>query len=368
MDPLSSTGTFSFVSQNESEPVLQRKAVLMSNCYTLANYDINREENYVTDQLKVDWERQLLVDSSSFDIANQISKFTNGLVTPLTNLDQTVIILSKVCKKVFDRAQYIFEILAERKVSSDDYLLVELKTRIITAIFVFAGLKRMKATYSHQYGRDYPPFSALVQLTEKVDEFAKNLISLYWNQTTLNCQLSKDSKCIDLLNYNGSTVDTISLKTMNAYWVNEQHFYESMHNLSKYDLQGTSSYSAHQVKAFDNTKLLVLTGSWSFQNWSGNLTSLDKTVAVLEAHCSRMRIECERFSNQILKITKPENNLRYELLEEVDALIHFTIPGIKRMVTTYTQYYASNPDHRGLSDLQNCNRNLAWAEGLDGLD
>ncbi len=369
MDSVSSSVLFSFSENNLETNVLREKAILMANCFVLANYDINREESYQTDQIKVDWEKRLLVNTSSFDLSNHLSKYSKGWIEPLTDLDKTVIILRSICDKVFENANSLAQGLSEVEKKAG-FLMEQLETLTVTAIFAFAGIMRMKATYSHRYAKmsePYPPFVTLSNLSNEAQTRGKILIELFVKITgqNLRLKLANDSQSIEYIDKTTNTLEkTMSLKDINVHWISEQHYYESLFNLSSYNIQVTGSYKSHQVKAFEKTKLLALTSSWSVTNWVGSLTNLDKTVVILREHCNRARKQCERYSDVISKCFKPEDLFRNKTFKEVDAIIHHTFPGIRRMGTTYCSHYASNPNHPGLRELKECIDDLEWANKI----
>jgi hypothetical protein len=359
---------FVFQPEKKEKNILHENVLLAANCYVLANYDIAGLGNYNTDQIKADWDKQLLVDTSSFDLSNQISKYTKGWIEPFTELDQTVILLESICKQVFERAYGIGKCIKGMK--GVPYNLIERYEKLtVIALFVFGGLKRMHDTYSKQYQNQKESKKGIVELKRlytKIAEWGKTISELYCKTISPPCQIDVTKNRFDTIVIGRISKKvqlqpkTVFLSEVNNFFLQDQEYYQSLCHLSVYDLKESCDYSSHQIKAFDKTKLLVPTGTRCINNWCGQLTPLKQTVVVLKEHCERAKQECEDFSNHFLPSLKMEQGIKDNLGEEVDQIIHKAIPGVQRMAKTYLNHYSKKPKHPGLDDLHWCSLSLTW--------
>jgi hypothetical protein len=352
--------------------VLLDNAKLAANCMVLANYDTACLENYYTDQIKVDWKQRLLIDTSSFDITQVFSKYIGGWSEPYTDLDKTVELLKEVCEKIFKRAHgygcYLSKLPNKPKDQVETY---EKLTTI--ALFVFSGLVRMKNSYTKHYksiGEQKKGYKELLELKTQVDTWGKSLSELFCSTIAPPCSLEY-SHNNSLLAYIGLsdensvyTHHAVDLDDVNIHLMRDQWYYESLCNLCHYDVKDSCDYRNNQIKAIEKTKLLVLTGTWSLNNWGGVLTPLNQTVVLLEQHCERAKKDCEEIFSYLAKSEATPADLKLQLVEEANYIIEHALPGIKRMANTYNKYYANDPKHPGLQALNNCVKGLWWMNHL----
>lgn len=365
----------SFLQPQEAVQIhkLRRNAILAANCVVLANYNTAGVGNYYTDQIKVDWDRHLLVDTSSFDISNQFSKLSMGWVEPYTELHKTVIILNEVCQAVFQRAKGYGQCLSTMEEKPKN-LIDRYKKLTAIALMVFHGLNRMMSTYTLHYNEQNQQkagYPELKKLFGEVAEWGTELWAIYSKIMSGPCKLGfnehSEPICTLSTKVNHSNIvyeEVMTLQDINRYLILDQQYYESLHHLCIYDPQGTSDYTYHQIKACDKTVLLVLTGFWSTNNWLGDLTPLDRTVIVLKKHCERAKIECAEFFDYFAKADAVDAEFKAALQDDVDQIIGGVIPGIKRMAKTYQKKYGESSTHPGLQELRVCSQSLNWSENM----
>lgn len=350
-----------------TEIALHEKAVLVANCMVLANYDKGKRETYLLDQIKADRKNQLLVDTSSLDLVNKVSQYSRGWMESLTNLEETAVILEKICGTVFENAQLLGNIIIDSAERSP-LLLKPFEKAANTAIIVFAGLIRMKNTYEHQYANDQENegFRKLKQLEIGVTTWGNTIGEIY-KKVFPKCtdfQYSESEQCLHVIedDEDGKMLKKLSLDLFNQSCVEDQQYYASLYNICCYDVQGTGDYAKHQLKVSENTKLIVPTQTiWSMNNLLGNLSTLDKTAAVIKEHMDRAKVWCETHFTFLSSTENLDKSYRDMIEREIRAITGRVLPGLRRMQLTYNQKYRKKPNHPGLKELDDYIHSLDWA-------
>jgi hypothetical protein len=362
---------------------LREKAVHLANCILLANYDTEKRETYALDQIKADWNIQLLVSTGTLDVFNKVKQYSAGLAQPLTDLYKTMEIIEKVCERVLFDAKMAAAVVENFCLNplfshSEFRQKKPIEQRFVSAataaMFVFAGFIRMKNTYSHQYANNLKNvgFQRLLALNLKVVEWGNEIKAIIIKSftETKDIYYQEGNHIIHWTRWknqgdresSGTEDHFYQLDSFKKACREDQEYYESLYNLCSYDIQGTSDYAYHQLKVIENTNLIVHTKTtvWSMGSLLGSLPKLDATVNVMQQHLARAKLFCVENCELLKKFNLPAEHRRC-IQNEIEDITGSVLQGLRRMEKTYNQKYSRKQDHPGLQELKALAADLQWA-------
>ncbi len=85
----------------------------------------------------------------------------------------------------------------------------------------------------------------------------------------------------------GLSLKKLDQNDVNQFLCDEVTYHDNLYALSKYGTTENAKYRNLQIKSIQDTERLLSTSFWDPSNWTGELTSLDKTAPIIKKVCER---------------------------------------------------------------------------------